>query len=140
MKSIVHKLLLASMFAILMFGSSGCNDDYYSDYFYDSNLIGEWTLTGVNNVPVYGTQSNSLYFSPGGRGSYYYYSNGVEQKMGITWSCQLSNGGNAYLNINYMATANYTTSRYWFRSNDLYMMFYTNAGAQIVYRYTYTGR
>lgn len=91
----------------------------YSNPQYDRDLIGAWELYQADGAPVYGYQVNWLEFFRDGRGTYYYYQNGDQKSMGMTYKIKWSDNKND-MNINY-ADGHTSSMQYWFNTNRSYL-------------------
>lgn len=143
-----HTLFIVATAITLALSFTAC-DDYddwgpyppggWNNVYYDSRLSGYWQLVEANSRPVYGEDSNWLYFNGGGRGVYYYYLNGRPFRETLAYFCQDTYGGptNYQINVQYQ-NGESSTMYYWFEGrNTVVMQWRNNAGMQsYVYRRT----
>lgn len=140
MKKIYTRLSLLMASVAMSMSLASCDDDYYGPpgAAYDPDLIGTWELYQADGAPVYGYQVNWLEFYRNGRGTYYYYHNGRQYSMDLTYAVDWYGGGNE-LYIDY-ADGNSAAMNYWFNSNRTYL--YTRwyeYGYSHTYVYRYVG-
>lgn len=137
MKKIYTLLSLLFVSVALSVGLTSCDDDYYGPpgSTYDPYLIGTWELWQADGVPVYGYQVNWLEFYRNGSGTYYYYHNGKQYSMGLSYDVDWYGGGSElYI---YYADGTSASMNYWFNSNRSYL--YTQ-WYEYGYRHTYVYR
>lgn len=137
------KLVLAMVCVACALLLSGCYVDSgwspsppygWNNTFYDQSLNGYWQLVQINGATVTGYDVNFLYFNGGGRGKYYYYSDGRRMWENTAYWCQEAVSGNSYyqINLQYETSGSPTTMNYWFAGggNTLYLQWKSYNGVQ----------
>ncbi|MCM1006243.1 MAG: hypothetical protein NC402_08115 [Prevotella sp.] len=130
--------LLTALCVCMCVSLTSCDDDVYGPpgAGYDPDLIGTWELYQADGVRVAGYQVNWLEFNSGGRGTYYYYNNGLQYSMWLRYSVDWY-GNSSQLYIDYQDGSSVSMD-YWFNSNAtyLYTQWYERGYRhQYVYRY-----
>ncbi|MDE5840734.1 MAG: hypothetical protein K2H49_07410 [Muribaculaceae bacterium] len=143
------KLLYLPLLTVLLLVCSSCNVEYWSpeppngwnDTFYDRNLVGCWQLYQVNSDYVRGDEVNYMYFNGDGRGAYYYYERGYQERERLAYWCQRSVNGTPSLQINIQYEyGSPSTMNYWFTDADTLWMQWRNSSGMQTYVYKYISR